>query len=166
MARHYIGEIRIFAGNFAPVGWELCEGQLMAITDFEELFHLIGTSYGGDGQNTFALPDLRGRLPIHRGDGVALAEAGGIEEIALTAEQLPAHTHAMHASVNSGVNNSPAGAVIAHSPSLKVLIQDAPGINLSSAAITTAGGGEPHTNLQPYLCLNVIIAMYGHLPHP
>src|SRR6201990_2003002 len=97
MAQPYVGEIRMFAGNFAPAGWMFCEGQLLPISENDTLFNLIGTTYGGDGQSTFGLPDLRGRLPVHMGGGYALAEAGGVEDVTLTAAQLPAHTHALTA---------------------------------------------------------------------
>src|SRR5215210_2686770 len=105
MAQPYVGEIRMFAGNFAPAGWMFCEGQLLPISENETLFQLIGTTYGGDGQSTFQLPDLRGRLPIHQGNGFILAETGGAEEITLTVQQIPAHTHAL--AVNSGQGSSP-----------------------------------------------------------
>src|SRR6478672_11905621 len=98
MAQPYVGEIRIFAGNFAPAGWMFCEGQLLPISEYETLFNLIGTTYGGDGQSTFALPDLRGRLPVHFGNGFTLAETGGVEEVTLTVSQIPAHSHPLLAS--------------------------------------------------------------------
>src|SRR5581483_1808798 len=108
MAQPYVGEIRMFAGNFAPAGWMFCDGQLLPISEYETLFNLIGTTYGGDGQETFALPDLRGRLPLHQGNGFILAETGGAEEVTLTASQLPAHNHALLASTSPGTENSPA----------------------------------------------------------
>src|SRR4030088_2179740 len=109
MAQPYVGEIRMFAGNFAPAGWMFCEGQLLPISEFETLFNLIGTTYGGDGQSTFALPDLRGRLPMHFGNGFTLAETGGVETVTLTVSQIPAHRHALLASTDAGDQNSPAG---------------------------------------------------------
>src|SRR3989442_13508320 len=109
MAQPYVGEIRMFAGNFAPAGWMFCEGQLLPISENETLFNLIGTTYGGDGQSTFALPDLRGRLPIHQGNSFILAQTGGVEEVTLTAQQIPAHSHAFIASAN---NASVANAVV------------------------------------------------------
>src|SRR4030095_8834409 len=101
MAQPYVGEIRMFAGNFAPAGWMFCEGQLLAIASNDTLFNLIGTTYGGDGQTTFALPDLRGRLPIHQGNGFILAETGGVESVTLTVPEIPAHSHAFRASSNN-----------------------------------------------------------------
>src|SRR5882762_1788020 len=118
MAQPYVGEIRMFAGNFPPNGWMFCDGQLLPISENETLFQLIGTTYGGDGQSTFALPDLRGRLPIHQGSGFILAETGGSEEITLTVNQLPAHSHAMLASTGPGTVNAPNGAVTAASPTV------------------------------------------------
>jgi microcystin-dependent protein len=107
MAQPYVGEIRMFAGNFAPAGWMFCEGQLLPISENETLFQLIGTTYGGDGESTFALPDLRGRIPIHQGNGFILAETGGAEEITLTINQIPAHTHQMLASIDIPTVNTP-----------------------------------------------------------
>ena len=100
MAQPYVGEIRMFAGNFAPAGWMFCEGQLLPISEYETLFQLIGTTYGGDGQSTFALPDLRGRIPLHQGNGFILAETGGVETVTLTVSQIPAHNHALLASTD------------------------------------------------------------------
>src|SRR5499425_2142506 len=107
MAQPYVGEIRMFAGNFAPAGWMFCEGQLLPISEYETLFNLIGTTYGGDGQSTFALPDLRGRVPIHQGNGFTLAETGGVEEVTLTVSQIPAHSHPMLASGDTSNQNNP-----------------------------------------------------------
>src|SRR5438309_4401316 len=112
MAQPYVGEIRMFAGNFAPAGWMFCEGQLLPISEFETLFNLIGTSYGGDGQSTFALPDLRGRIPLHMGNGFSLAETGGAEQITLTVSQIPAHTHALVATDNAANRSSASGALL------------------------------------------------------
>src|SRR5215475_11409070 len=113
MSQPYVGEIRMFAGNFAPAGWMFCEGQLLPISENETLFQLIGTTYGGDGQSTFALPDLRGRLPIHQGNGFILAETGGAETITLTVNQIPAHNHPFLASSDQANTNGTAGAVMA-----------------------------------------------------
>ena len=109
MAQPYVGEIRMFAGNFAPAGWMFCEGQLLPISENETLFQLIGTTYGGDGQSTFALPDLRGRLPLHQGNGFILAETGGAEEITLTSNQIPAHSHPLVVADAIGDQVTPAG---------------------------------------------------------
>src|SRR5882724_3855799 len=107
MAQPYVGEIRMFAGNFAPAGWMFCEGQLLPISENETLFQLIGTTYGGDGESTFALPDLRGRLPMHQGNGFILAESGGVETVTLTVQQIPAHTHPLLGSTSTASSNSP-----------------------------------------------------------
>src|SRR6187397_2000728 len=113
MAQPYVGEIRMFAGNFAPAGWMFCEGQLLPISENETLFQLIGTTYGGDGQSTFALPDLRGRVPIHQGANFTLAETGGAETITLTVQQIPAHNHAFLGSTSTANDGSPGGNVVA-----------------------------------------------------
>src|SRR6478609_4262775 len=112
MAQPYVGEIRMFAGNFAPAGWMFCEGQLLPISENETLFQLIGTTYGGDGQSTFALPDLRGRIPLHQGNGFTLAETGGAETVTLTVNQIPAHSHPLLASLNTAGASAPAGNVV------------------------------------------------------
>src|SRR5467141_584349 len=129
MAQPYVGEIRIFGGNFAPAGWMFCEGQLLPISENETLFNLIGTTYGGDGQSTFALPDLRGRIPLHFGNGFTLAEIGGAEEITLTVNQIPAHTHAMLATKNAGDQGSPGGNVTAENTAVQLYVEDDPNVN-------------------------------------
>jgi microcystin-dependent protein len=164
MAQPYVGEIRMFGGNFAPAGWMLCEGQLLPISENETLFNLIGTTYGGDGQSTFALPDLRGRVPVHQGNGSALAEAGGAETITLTVNQLPAHTHPLQASTNVSQDTSPAGKTVGQSGSALLYIQDTTDTNLNAGAITSVGGSQPHSNFQPYLCINFIISLFGIFP--
>src|SRR3979490_1852970 len=133
MAQPYVGEIRMFGGNFAPAGWMFCEGQLLPISEYETLFNLIGTTYGGDGQSNFALPDLRGRVPIHQGNGFVLAETGGAEEITLTVNQITSHNHALFASTAAGAQNAPANQLIAASPSVKLFIQDTPDSVLNAA---------------------------------
>lgn len=167
MAQPYVGEIRMFAGNFAPAGWMFCEGQLLPISENETLFQLIGTTYGGDGQSTFALPDLRGRIPIHQGNGFILAETGGAEEITLTVNQIPAHTHPLLASTGTATQISPANGVLAASTSVQMYlgINDLP-TNLSPSAAGPVGGSRPHTNFQPYLCVDFIISLFGIFPSP
>src|SRR5207237_7087255 len=113
MAQPYVGEIHMFGGNFAPAGWMFCEGQLLPISEYETLFILIGTTYGGDGQSTFGLPDLRGRIPIHQGNGFTLAETGGSEQITLTVSQIPAHTHPLLGSTQVASTSVPQGSVVA-----------------------------------------------------
>lgn len=164
MSQPFVGEIRLFGGNFAPAGWMFCEGQLLPISENETLFNLIGTTYGGDGQETFALPDLRGRLPVHQGNGVILAETGGAEEVTLTTAQIPAHTHSLLASANNASTSSAAGNVLAQTPSYTPYIAAAPNVALNPASITPAGGSQPHSNFQPYLCVSFIISMFGIFP--
>jgi microcystin-dependent protein len=164
VAQPYVGEVRIFAGNFAPSGWRFCDGQLLPISENETLFQLIGTTYGGDGQSTFALPDLRGRLPLHFGNGFVLAETGGAEEITLTAQQIPAHTHALMASTAPGTQNAPSNSVTAASPSVTLYVGDVPDANMAPSAVSPVGGSQPHTNFQPYLCVSFIISLFGIFP--
>jgi len=166
MAQPYVGEIRMFAGNFAPAGWMFCEGQLLPISENETLFQLIGTTYGGDGQSTFALPDLRGRIPIHQGNGFILAETGGAEEITLTVSQIPAHSHPMLAAAVTGDQVNPANLVAANSFNVTPYINDVPNGNASATAIGVVGGSQPHTNFQPYLCVDFIISLFGIFPSP
>jgi microcystin-dependent protein len=164
MAQPYVGEIRMFAGNFAPAGWMFCEGQLLPISENETLFQLIGTTYGGDGQSTFALPDLRGRIPLHQGNGLVLAETGGAEEITLTVNQIPAHTHLLVASTNLSQDTNPQNKVLGQSAGPLIYIQDTPDTNLTAQAMTSVGGSQPHTNFQPYLCVDFIISLFGIFP--
>lgn len=168
MAQPYVGEIRMFAGNFAPAGWMFCEGQLLPISENETLFQLIGTTYGGDGQSTFALPDLRGRIPIHQGNGFILAETGGAEEITLTVQQIPAHSHPMLGSTNTGTGTGAQSNVLSNLPvaTNSGYGQDAPIITISPSAVGPVGGSQPHTNFQPYLCINFIISLFGLFPSP
>ncbi len=171
MAQPYIGEIRIFAGNFAPVGWMFCEGQQLPISENEALFQLIGTTYGGDGQETFNLPDLRGRIPIHQGQGPGLqnyilAQTGGVEEITLTTQQMPAHTHPLLASTAVGTAASPQGSVLAASGSSNVYRPGPASVALSNQTVGPVGGSQPHTNFQPYLCVDFIISLFGIFPSP
>ena len=169
MAQPYIGEIRMFAGTFAPVGWEFCNGRQIPISENEALFQLIGTTYGGDGENTFALPDLRGRAPVHMGQGPGtshrqIAESAGVERVTLTVQQIPAHSHAPVAGGSSGVRATPAGGVWAAAPTARPYTDAAPGVALHPAALAPTGGSQPHDNMQPYLALNFIISMSGIFP--
>lgn len=166
MAQPYVGEIRMFAGNFAPAGWMFCEGQLLPISENETLFNLIGTTYGGDGESTFALPDLRGRLPLHQGNGFILAETGGAEEITLTVSQIPAHTHALLASNSLANTPNPQNGVLATTAQIERYYADIPDSNMFAGAVTPVGGSQPHTNFQPYLCVNFIISLFGIFPSP
>jgi microcystin-dependent protein len=166
MAQPYVGEIRMFAGNFAPAGWMFCEGQLLPISENETLFQLIGTTYGGDGESTFALPDLRGRLPLHQGNGFILAETGGAEEITLTVSQIPAHSHPMLASAGIGTQPTGQANVLAKVTNIDLYSGDSPDTNMSPVAVTSTGGSQPHTNFQPYLCVDFIISLFGIFPSP
>lgn len=168
MAQPYVGEIRMFAGNFAPAGWMFCEGQLLPISENETLFNLIGTTYGGDGQSTFGLPDLRGRLPLHMGNGYILAESGGVETVTLTVNQIPAHSHGFGSTDNNAGGSSPAGSVFARNAAVDAFTSDASvGLTpLRSSAISPTGGSQPHNNFAPYLCINFIISLFGIFPSP
>ncbi len=166
MAQPYVGEIRMFAGNFAPAGWMFCEGQLLPISEYETLFNLIGTTYGGDGQSTFALPDLRGRIPLHFGNGFTLAETGGVETVTLTVSQIPAHTHPLLAAAVTGDQVSPGGNFPANSFNVTPYINDVPNGNMNANAIGSVGGSQPHNNFQPYLCVDFIISLFGIFPSP
>jgi microcystin-dependent protein len=166
MAQPYVGEIRIFAGNFAPAGWALCEGQLLPISENETLFQLIGTTYGGDGESTFALPDLRGRFPIHQGNSYILAETGGLESVTLTTQQIPSHTHPMFASTLTGTQNGATGNVLASGSSISLYRNGAPTAALAPQTIGPVGGSQPHENMQPYVCVNYIISLFGIFPSP
>jgi microcystin-dependent protein len=164
MAQPYVGEIRMFAGNFAPAGWMFCEGELLPISEYETLFNLIGTTYGGDGQSTFALPDLRGRLPVHQGNGFTLAETGGVETVTLTVSQIPAHSHPFLATSSLSSATGPGGNVLAESTLLTMFQSGAPTIAMASGTTTSIGGSQPHNNFQPYLCVDFIISLFGIFP--
>jgi microcystin-dependent protein len=168
MAQPYVGEIRMFAGNFAPAGWMFCEGQLLPISENETLFQLIGTTYGGDGQSTFSLPDLRGRIPIHQGNGFILAETGGAEEITLTIQQIPVHSHPLLGSSSVAADGNPGGRVPAETGTAGAFfyLEDTPTVTMAANAISPVGGSQPHTNFQPYLCVDFIISLFGIFPSP
>lgn len=169
MAQPYVGEIKMFAGNFAPAGWMFCEGQLLPISENETLFNLIGTTYGGDGQSTFALPDMRGRLPVHQGNAFILAETGGAEEITLTPTQIPQHTHPLLATQNAAADATPGSNVllgVSPLPTVTPYGTDNPSISLHPSSSLATGGSQPHTNVQPYLCVDFIISLFGIFPSP
>ncbi len=166
MSTPYIGEIRMFAGNFAPLGWAFCDGQLLPISENETLFNLIGTTYGGDGQQTFQLPDLRGRVPIHTGTGPGLGtyvigQAAGVESVTLTTTQIPAHNHIWQAGAGDTFTD-PTGRVVAGA--LRMFVLGTPGAAPMSSVAATVGGSQPHTNLQPVLAISFIISLYGIFP--
>ena len=156
----------MFAGNFAPAGWMFCERQLLPISENETLFQLIGTTYGGDGQTTFALPDLRSRVPIHQGNGFNLGENGGAETVTLTTNQIPAHSHPLLGSSANGSEANPQGNFLASSTVLQPYAQETPNTAFAPTSITPVGGSQPHENLQPYICINYIISLFGIFPSP
>lgn len=164
MAQPYIGEVRMFAGTFAPESWAFCDGQILPISEFDTLFSLIGTTYGGDGETTFALPDLRGRVPVHQGGGLTLGESAGVEEVTLTTQNLPVHNHTVIASNTVSTQTSPANLLLAQSSAANLYITDVGVAPLAVPTLKATGGNGPHTNVQPYLCLSFIIALYGLYP--
>jgi microcystin-dependent protein len=164
MSSPFIGEIRMFAGNFAPAGWAFCNGALIPISENDALFNLIGTTYGGDGQNTFALPDLQSRIPVHAGPGFALGQSGGVESVTLTTSQIPAHSHVPQCQSGTGNLPDPTGGVWAQ-PSTGTDYSDAaPGLIMDPAAIGSAGGSQPHDNMVPFLVINFILSLFGIFP--
>jgi microcystin-dependent protein len=169
MGEPYVGEIRMFAGNFAPVGWMFCEGQTLPISENDVLFVLIGTTYGGDGEETFNLPNLASRVPIHMGTGpdgttYQIGEMAGTEQETLTVQQIPNHSHAFTCSTDIGSAQPPANAVLAQSTVANMYIQDSPDGNLAPSCVQPSGGSQPHENTQPFLCINFIISLYGVFP--
>jgi microcystin-dependent protein len=170
MAQPYVGEIRMFAGNFAPAGWAFCDGSQMAISENETLFQLIGTTYGGDGQTTFNLPDLRGRVPVHQGTDQStgttftLGEQAGVESVTLTTQQTPQHNHLLLATGATGTQANPGGNLLANSQGPQPYIQEGPDGNLSPQAVAPVGGNQPHENLEPFLGINFIISLFGIFP--
>jgi len=162
----FLGEIKMFAGAFAPVGWRFCDGALLAISENDALFNLIGTTYGGDGQSTFAVPDFRGRIPLHQGTGFVMGQASGVEEVTLTVQQIPSHSHLMIASNAASNTPNPANATTAVNNVVQFFSGDAPSSNMAATAISATGGNQPHTNFQPYLCVSFIIALEGVYPTP
>jgi microcystin-dependent protein len=173
MAQPFIGEIRMFGGNFPPSGWAFCEGQLMPISENDTLFNLIGTTYGGDGQETFGLPNLSGRLPMHAGQGPGISqsyqigEMAGVETVTLTTQQIPVHNHPMLAT-NQNPVALPTGAMMgvpnAGPPGTVIYGTDAPLTTLNQAGNQVVGGSQPHENMQPYLAISFIISLFGVFP--
>jgi microcystin-dependent protein len=166
MAQPYVGEIRMFGGNFAPAGWMFCEGQLLPISENETLFNLIGTTYGGDGQSTFALPDLRGRIPIHQGNGFILAETGGVETVTLTVNQIAAHGHPLLCVNGPATDPNPQSDLLAEQIAVSAYQSQAATTPMAAQSIGAVGGSQPHNNFQPYLCVDFIISLFGIFPAP
>jgi microcystin-dependent protein len=172
MSSPYIGEIRMFGGSFAIAGWAFCQGQSQAISENDTLFNLIGTTYGGDGQETFNLPDLSGRAPVHQGQGPGISQqyvigqSGGVEQVTLSVQQMPSHTHAAICSTGPGNQTDPDGAVPGTDPSVFIYYEDIPDSNFKAGNIKPAGGSQPHENMQPFLVVNYLISLYGIYPSP
>jgi microcystin-dependent protein len=167
MSTPYIGEIRMFGGNFAPVGWAFCDGQSMPISENEALFQLLGTTYGGDGEETFNLPNLQGRVPIHQGAGFQIGQSGGVPSVTLTGQQMPQHGHVLQGSTATAAGTNPQGTVLAHLPDAGVQTaygSTAPFGAIDSSSVSPIGGSQPHDNMQPYLAVNFIISLYGVFP--
>ena len=172
MGNPFIGEIRMFGGSFAPAGWMFCQGQLLPISENDALFTLIGTTYGGDGQETFALPDLQGRLPMHAGQGPGLSqnyqlgEKGGVESVTLTTNQIPTHSHPLLGSTQNATAQAPKDNVTGKSGTNIYQANPTAGDfqNMAAQAITPVGGSQPHDNLQPFLCVSFIISLFGVFP--
>ena len=167
MPEPYVGEIRMFAGNFAPNGWMFCEGQTLPIAENEVLFQLIGTTYGGDGEETFNLPNLASRVPIHMGPSPSgttyqIGEMAGTEQETLTIQQIPNHTHQPLGSTTAALQDTPVGAMFAQGVSNPYAVVSP--INMSPQVIGPAGGSQPHENTQPFLCINFIISLFGVFP--
>jgi microcystin-dependent protein len=175
MASPYVGEIRLFAGSFAPSGWMTCDGQLLPISQYDTLFNLIGTTYGGDGQQTFALPNLSARLPIHMGNNrtstYTIGESGGVDAVTLTTNQMPAHSHPLVATTNAGNATSPRNAIFAASSANQFAAAPAsspvaPDGFMHAGIMGTQGGSQPHDNMHPYLAITYIISLFGIYPSP
>lgn len=180
MSQPYVGQIMMFGGNFAPQGWALCQGQLMPISENDTLFNLIGTTYGGDGQETFGLPDLQGRAPLHMGQGSGLSfynigQNGGVETVTLTTQQIPIHNHFATAANAAGNSKTPQGTILSNEGGAdadKVSIYapwDVDPANMTTllpGTVGLTGGSQPHTNLQPLLVINFIISLFGVYPSP
>lgn len=176
MSQPFIGEIRMFGGNFAPAGWMFCDGQLIPISENDALFALIGTTYGGDGQETFALPNLQSRVPVHTGGTLSyqIGETGGVESVTLTTQQIPAHSHPLLTSGNPADSNIPGSttilanmgpAGITQTPVYKPFDGTAQ-VVLNAASVAPTGGSQPHDNMQPYLTISYIISLFGIFPSP
>ena len=169
MSEPFVGEIRMFAGNFAPRGWAFCDGQLLNVSQNDALFSLLGTIYGGDGRTIFGLPDMRGRIPIHAGSGPGLTTRRlgvkfGSEKETITVNELPSHTHAIKVSTAAGTGNNPAGKFLGASPNVRLFRSATPSIVLSAASISSIGGSQSHSNIMPFTCIHFIIALVGIYP--
>ena len=170
MAQPFVGEIRMFGGSFAPAGWAFCNGQLLPISENETLFAVIGTTYGGDGETTFALPNLQSRIPVHNGQGSGLSsyilgETGGVEEVTLTVNQIPNHTHPPLAA-NVGGSDTPNNNFWGASATGKPYSPAPAAVQMNAQTISPTGGSQPHENMLPFLCVTYIISLFGLFPQP
>jgi microcystin-dependent protein len=163
MSEPYVGEIRIVGFSFAPVDWAFCDGQLLPISQYSTVFNLIGTTYGGDGQTTFALPNLQSRVPMHQGNGFTLGQTGGVENVTLTVSQIPAHTHPVQVNSSGGNSNSPGGNFWANWTGSQYSDQGT-NASMNTGVISSVGGSLPHDNIKPYLALNFIFSLFGVYP--
>jgi microcystin-dependent protein len=179
MSSPYVGQILMFGGNFAPAGWALCQGQLMPISENETLFNLIGTTYGGDGQSTFGLPNLQGRIPIHMGQGQGLSfynigQAAGVESVTLTTQQIPVHNHSVAVKTGAGGDSSKPASTVVLADEFQ---NSGQAVNVYTTSVTNTaalaqqtigftGGNQPHENRQPLLVINFIISLFGVYPSP
>jgi microcystin-dependent protein len=164
MSNPFLGEIRMFGGNFAPQGWAFCNGALMAIDQNDTLFQLIGTTYGGDGQSTFALPNLQSRVPIHQGPGFTIGQLSGVETVTLNVNQIPAHSHVPQAQSIAGAQTSPSNAIWAVSAVPAYSTQSPGPAAMNAAVLGQAGGSQPHDNMMPFLSINFILSLFGVYP--
>lgn len=169
MSEPFVGEIRMFAGNFAPRGWAFCDGQLLAVSQNDALFSLFGTIYGGDGRTTFGLPDMRGRIPLHQGSGPGLSPRrlgakAGEENVTLTVNQLASHSHDLNASKQPANQASPMGRVLAAGVGVRFYRSQAQDVDMASTMVANTGGSRSHTNLMPALCVNFIVSLFGIYP--
>src|SRR5713101_7651094 len=164
MSSPFIGEIRMFGGNFAPAGWAFCNGALIPISENDALFNLIGTTYGGDGIQTFALPNLQSRVPVHVGPGLDLGQTGGAEAVTLTTSQIPAHSHVPQANTNAGTQTGPGGSVWANSSLGQFDNTNPPDSSMAAGALGLAGTSQPHDNMVPFLAVNFILSLFGVFP--
>jgi microcystin-dependent protein len=170
MGQPFVGEIRMFGGNFAPAGWMFCAGQLLPISENDVLFQLIGTTYGGDGQSTFGLPNLNGRVPLHQGtlsgNTYIVGETAGTESVTLTTQTIPNHSHPLLGTSDVATVNPSTNNVLAATTGATTLAYgtDNPKITLPAGVISNVGGSQPHENMQPYLCVSFIISLFGIFP--
>jgi microcystin-dependent protein len=170
MSEPFVGEVRMFAGNFAPRGWAFCDGQMLAVSQNDALFSLLGTIYGGDGRTTFGLPDLRGRIPIHAGSGPGLSprslgSKAGAENVTLTTNQLPSHSHEFTATTANATDSTPNNTMtMGKGVGFDPYIDQNGSVSMNANNVTAVGGSQSHTNIMPFLCVNFIIALVGIYP--